>query len=139
MKISVQYEETEVAQALSKIIKDPNAQEFVKLISPMICSTSLATNHFFKLLIGNKLPEVLSNGTLCKVSIEKLGYGVNKEGIREKYADEDDKIVVTVTEFKGWHDYSTYRIEYINLYPDGTTIKDTTYINHNDLEVIEEF
>ena len=49
MKVSVNYEDTDVATALAKIIKDPNSAEFVKLLTPMLCSSSEAIQHFFKL------------------------------------------------------------------------------------------
>lgn len=139
MRIAVQYEETDVAQALSKIIKDPNAQEFVKLISPMICSSSTAVDHFFKLMIGNKLWEPIPTGTLCRLSIDNLGYSVDKELTRQKIANIDDKIVVTVKDFRGYHDYSAYTVEFTAVDKNGLPKTDYTYVNHADLEVIEEF
>jgi len=45
MRISVNYDDTDVAKAFSKIIKDSNAEEFVKLLTPMICSSSHACDH----------------------------------------------------------------------------------------------
>jgi len=90
MMVSVTYDDSDVAKALEKIVKDPNAKEFVKLLTPMICSNSSAVDYFFKLMLGNKLPEVIPNGTLCKVRVDRLGYGSNKEGIRERFADDED-------------------------------------------------
>ena len=139
MRISVNYDDTDVAKALSKIIKDSNAEEFVKLLTPMICSSSHACDHFFKLMLGSKLPDVIPNGTLCKVNVANLGYGVNRDAIKEKFADDDDKVVVTVKEFRGYHEYSEYHIEYTNVLDNGNTKKDTTYVQARDLEVIEEF
>jgi hypothetical protein len=139
MNISVSYDDTDVAKALSKIIKDPNAEEFVKLLTPMLCSSSQACNQFFKLMLGNTLPEVIPNGTLCKVSVSNLGYGCDKDAIREKFADKDDKVVVTVREFRGYHEYSQYHIEYTDVLANGSTKKDSTYVRDVDLEVIEEF
>ena len=139
MRISVNYDDTDVAKALGKIIKDSNAEEFVKLLTPMICSSSHACDHFFKLMLGSKLPDVIPNGTLCKVHVANLGYGVNRDAIREKFADDDDKVVVTVREFRGYHEYSEYHIEYTNVLDNGTTKKDSTYVQAKDLEVIEEF
>jgi hypothetical protein len=86
MRISVTYDDTDVAKAFSKIIKDPNAEEFVKLLTPMICTSQQGTEHFFKLMLGNKLPDLIPDGTLCKVPVASLGYGSNKEAIREKFA-----------------------------------------------------
>jgi len=139
MRISVNYDDTDVAKALRKIIKDSNAEEFVKLFTPIICGSSQTCDHFFKLMLGNKLPDIIPNGTLCKISVANLGYGSNKDAIREKFADEDGKVVVTVKEFRGYHEYSEYHIEYTDVLNSGATKKDTTYVQAKDLEIIEEF
>jgi hypothetical protein len=139
MNISVNYTDTDVAKALSKIIKDSNAEEFVKLLTPMICDSSQGVNHFFKLMLGNKLPYVIPEGTLCKISINSIGYGIDKEATRQKFADMDDKIVVTIKEFRGYHQYSEYVVEYTGVVAAGTTRVNTDYVAEKDLEVIEEF
>lgn len=139
MRISVNYDDTDVARALNKIIKDPNAEEFVKLLTPMICTSQHATEYFFKLMLGTKLPDVIPDGTLCKVSVANLGYGSHKEAIKEKFADEDGKVVVTVKEFRGYHEYSQYHIEYTDVLDSGATKKDSTYVQARDLEIIEDF
>ena len=138
MKVSVNYDDTDVAKALSKIIKDSNAEEFVKLLTPMICCSSVAVDHFFKLMIGNKLPEIIPNGTLCKMHYSNLSYSADKESTKQKFADEDEKVTVTVKEFRGYHDYSTYHVESM-IVKGNSTLLDTTYVNLKDLEVIEEF
>lgn len=139
MRISVNYDDTDVAKALNKIIKDTNAEEFVKLLTPMICTSQHASEYFFKLMLGNKLPEIIPNGTLCRTSVANLGYGSHKDAIREKFADADGNVVVTVIEFRGFHDYSQYHIEYTDVLDNGITKKDSTYVQYKDLEVIEEF
>jgi hypothetical protein len=139
MRIAVSYDDTDVAKALSKIIKDPNQEEFVKLITPMICTSQQATEHFFKLMLGNKLPDVIPEGTLCKIKVDNLGYGSNKEMIRKVYADDEDRVIVTVREFRGFHEYSQYHIAYKDVKDDGTSKDDTTYVRAEELEVIEEF
>ena len=139
MKISVNYEDTDVAKALGKIIKDSNSEEFIKLLTPMICSSQQATEYFFKLMLGNDLPDIIPNGTLCKIKVDRLGYASNKDEIRKKFADDEDKVVVTVKEFRGYHEYSQYYIEYLNVLSDSIEEKETTYVNAKELEVIEEF
>jgi hypothetical protein len=139
MKISVNYEDTDVAKALGTIIYHPNKDEFVKLLTPILCGSSDATNYFFKLLIGDTLPEVIPNGTLCKIKVDRLGYSSNKDEIRKKFADDEDKVLVTVKEFRGYHEYSQYHIEYGNVLSDSIVEKDTTYVSAKELEVIEEF
>lgn len=139
MRISVTYEDSDVAKALSKIIKDPNAKEFIKLLTPMICTSQQGSEHFFKLMLGNELPDIIPTGTLCKIHINQLGYGSNKQAIKEQFADDDENIVVTVKEFRGYHEYSQYHIEYNNILEDGSLRKDSTYVQRKELEVIEEF
>jgi len=139
MKISVSYEESDVAKALSKIITHSNKEEFIKLLTPMICSSNSAVDYFFKLMIDGTLPEVIPAGTLCRMKIEHLGYGSNKDEIRKKFPDPDDKIVVTIVEFRGYHEYSSYHVHYCNVLPDGSTKQESAYISMKHLEIIEEF
>lgn len=140
MNVSVTYEDSDVAKALDLIIKHPNKDEFVKLLTPMLCSSHPASEYFFKLLLGNLLPEVIPNGTLCKIEVNQLGYGSNKEALAEQFADEDNKVVVTVKEFRGYHEYSQYQIEYTNILDDNlTTGKGSTYVHTRYLTVIEDF
>lgn len=139
MKISVSYDDTDVAKALGKIIKDSNAEEFVKLFTPMICGSSQTCDHFFKLMLGNKLPDIIPNGTLCKMHYSNLSYGVDKEATKEKFADQDENVTVTVKEFRGYHEYSSYTIECMVVTGSGLTRPDTSYAQTKDLEVIEEF
>ena len=139
MKISVTYDDTDIARALEKIIKDSNSAEFVKLLTPMLCTSSQATDHFFKLMLGNKLPDIIPNGTLCKMHYGNLSYGVDKEATKEKFADQDENITVTIKEFRGYHEYSPYLVECMVITASGLTRPDTSYAQTKDLEVIEEF
>jgi len=139
MNISVTYDNSDVAKALSKIIKDPNAEEFVKLLTPMLCNNSQATDHFFKLMIGNKLPDIIAYGTLCRMPVSSIGYGMDKQATTQKYADSDGCIIVTVKDFRGYHEYSQYYVEYTGIDDKGNVKKDTTYVRTNELEIIEDF
>jgi hypothetical protein len=138
MNITVKYEETDVAKALEKIIKDSNSAEFVKLLTPMLCKSHRGVDWFFKLMIGNQLPEIISKGTLCKIKVDHLGYGANKAAIANKYADADDKVVVTIKEFNGFHDYINYTIDYINVDEHDNDVKDYTSAEAQHLEIIIE-
>lgn len=138
MKVSVTYDETDVAIVLKKIIKDDNAEEFVKLFTPMICQSHDATSWLFKLILGKKLPEIIPVGTLCKTHVRYLSYSSNKDAILAKYGDEFGKVIVTVKEFRGFHDYSNYIITYTAVDDKGNDKPDTTSIKAEDLEVIEE-
>jgi hypothetical protein len=138
MRISVTYDETDIVKALTKIIKDPNAEEFVKLLGPMLCQSNNAVNRFFKLMLGDKLPDVIPTGTLCKISVNNLGYSCNKDAIRAKYGDENGNVVVTVKEFRGYHDYNNYHIEYTSVDALGVDRIDNTFVQADELEVIKE-
>jgi hypothetical protein len=139
MNISVTYDDSDVAKALSKIIKDPNAEEFVKLFTPIICGSSQTVDHFFKLAIGNKLPDILPDGTLCRMPVSSISYGIDREATLKKYADSDGCIIVTIIGFRGYHEYSQYTVEYTGITNAGDARKDTTYVRETELEVIEEF
>ena len=138
MNVSVSYDESDVAIALDSIIEHHNAKEFVKLLTPMLCQSSNASTWFFKLMLGNKLPEIIPVGTLCRINVNSLGYGANKKALLSIYADERDRIVATVKEFKGFHDYSEYTISYINIDENDKDIQDWTTVKGAELEVIEE-
>ena len=140
MRISVDYNDSDVAKVLSELIKHKNKDEFIKLLTPYLSADSKVIQHFFKLFIdGNKLPEVIPNGSLCKIHVDNLGYGSNKEAIRDTLADSDDTIVVTVKRFIGYHSYSHYEIEYTNAMLDGTTSIESCNVAMNELELVEEF
>lgn len=140
MNIRVEYEHTDVAKILSEMIKHPNKEELVKLFTPLVCDHSDAVQRLFKLNIpGNKLPKVLSNGTICKVPVASLGYDANKELIRERFADQDDNVPVKIIEFRGYHEYANYRIEYTNILDDGEMVTETARVKFAEITEIEEF
>jgi hypothetical protein len=138
MNISVNYEDSDVAKALESIIKHPNGAEFVKLLTPMLCGSSQAIQHFFKLMISGKLPEVLAKGTLCYMPVNQVSYGANKDLIGNSELCINDNIIVSIQDFRGYHEYSTYTVEYTNILEDGRRKKDTTYTSAEYLTVIEE-
>jgi len=134
--ISVNYNETDVAKLLNSIIKHSNKEEFVNLLTPMLCKSSNAVNLFFKLAIGNKLPEVFPVGTICKISINHVVYNdLERIKLQEQYGDTDGKMIVTIKDFRGFDEWSPYTIEFKK--PNG--VLDTTYVAAEYLEVIEEF
>lgn len=138
MNISVNYEDSDVAKTLESIIKHPNSAEFVKLLTPMLCGSSEGIQHFFKLIIGNKLPEVIPIGTLCYMPINQMSYSSSKVLVAESDLCIDNNIIVSIQGFRGYHEYSTYLVEYTNILEDGTRKKDVTYVSAEYLEAIDE-
>jgi hypothetical protein len=140
MNVSVTYDDSDVAHALRKIIKDENSEEFVKLLTPFLCQNSQATTWFFKLMLGNKLPEVIPNGTLCRILVQDLDYNANRSALlRSNLVDDNDKVIARVHEFRGWHEHSNYVISYSNWHQDNDhTYEEKSYVQAYALEVIEE-
>ena len=138
MKISVSYEDSDVAKALESIIKHPNSKEFVKLLTPMLCSSSQGIQHFFKLMISNKLPEVIPVGTLCYMPINQMSYSSNKELVANSDLCIDNNIIVSIQGFRGYHEYSDYMVEHTTILEDGTRKKEITYTSTEYLTVIDE-
>jgi hypothetical protein len=104
----------------------------------MLCSSSQAIQHFFKLRIGCKLPEVIPDGTLCYMPINQISYSSNKDLIGNSDLCIDDNIIVSIQGFRGYHEYSTYTVQYTNILEDGTRKKDITYVSAEYLEAIDE-
>lgn len=139
MDISVTYQDTDVAKALESIINHPNQEEFVKLLTPLLCSTSRGSTHFFKLMLGVKLPAQIPKGRLCKIHVDNAGYGLNKkELLSSDLVDEDGNLIVKIKEFRGHHDYASYNIEYTDIMNDGTRRLATSAVNQDNLMLIEE-
>jgi hypothetical protein len=140
MNVQVTYEESDVAIALNSIMEHHNAKEFVKLLTPLLCQNSQATTWFFKLILGNKLPEVIPNGTLCRISVQDLDYNANKSALlRSNLVDDQDRVVARVKEFRGWHEHSNYVISYSNWHHDNDRVyEEKSYVQAYTLEVIEE-
>ena len=140
MNVSVTYDDSDVARALSKIIKDENKDEFVKLLTPFLCQNSQANTWLFKLMLGNKLPEVIPNGTLCRLSVQDLDYNANRSALlRSNLVDDNDKVIVKVKEFRGWHEHSNYVVSYSNWHHDNDhAYEEKSYVQAYALEVIDE-
>ena len=140
MNVSVTYDDSDVAHALKKIIKDENSEEFVNLLTPFLCQNSQATTWFFKLMLGNKLPKVIPNGSLCKILVQDLDYNANRSALlRSNLVDDNDKVIARVHEFRGWHEHSNYVIKYSNWHQDNDhAYEEKSYVQAYALEVIEE-
>ena len=140
MKISVTFEDTDIHKLLEGIISHPNKKELVKLLTPLLCDYSKAAEWFLKVSMGKKLPEVLVPGTLCYINIRYLGYDANKDAIRNSdLANENEEVICKVKEFRGFHNYAEYSIEFTNIDENGVRKKAYTNTDPTNLTVIEEF
>lgn len=140
MNISVQFEESDLHKLLSDMIVHPNKEEYLKLLVPILCESHKASDWFFRLHMGKTLPEIIPKGTLCYIKVANLGYDSNKDLIRNSnLCNEQDKVICTIKEFKGYHNYSMYTIGYTNVNDNGDYIEATSSTDHASLEIILEF
>ena len=138
MNISVNYDETDIGRLLSQIIVHPNAEEIVKLLTYQVGSSYSACNHLFKLHLGNKLFEPIPNGTLCYINYTYLSYTADIKGMNEAGLINDGLVLVTVMDFRGYHENSNYTISFQNV-NNGKKEAGTSYCHHDHLTIIEEF
>lgn len=140
MNVSITYDDSDVARAISKIILDNNKDEIVKLLTPFLCSNHNASSYFFKLLAGGKLPIEIPNESLCKILVRDLDYNANKDALSQSnLVDDEDKVIVRIKEFRGWHEHHNYTVTYTNLQDDNNTeYKETSYAQAHQLKIIEE-
>lgn len=134
----VDFDETEVHAILTEIIEHKNKKEIVKLLTPLICENSRASNYLLKVFLNQKLPDVLKPGTLCKMPVTSLGYGSNIEKISNSpLVDEDKNVVVKVVEFKGFHNYGHYQVSYSNI--DDNDVLHSGAVCHVDMDALTPF
>lgn len=140
-RITVAFGESDVDRLLNKIINDPNKEDLIKLLSPMICESHRGSEWFIKLMTGLTLPNVFPNGTLCYIHVKNLGYSANRDAIAESDLPTiDGKILCKVKAFRGYHNYNTYDIEFTNISTDNLKkFKDTCSVDSIYLEEFEEF
>lgn len=141
MNISVTYEDSDVAKVLNSMIKHPNKDEFVKLLTPLICGSSQAVHHLFKLSIGNNLPKIIPSGTLCYIPLKALStWGMDKNKmLASDLVNSDGNLICKIDEFRGYHEYSPYKIKHKVINDQGVEIETDTYTSEQYLEIIEEF
>jgi hypothetical protein len=140
MKISVQFEDSDLHKVLSEMIIHPNKEEYLKLLVPIICESHRASDWFFRLHMGNKLPDIIPDGTMCYIHVNNLSYDANKEAIKNStLCNKQGQVVCTVKEFKGYHGYSMYTVGYTNVDDNGVQKESTTSVDEKALEIIEEF
>lgn len=139
MNIHVSYDETDLALALKSAIKHPNQTELINFLSHMLGQNPKACQWFFQLILGKPLPKILPKGTLCKILAKDLLWGSDlTQMINADLVDFDGYCVVTINEFKGFHNYSEYSVNYIQIDSLNKKVNETTNVNFDKLIVIEE-
>jgi hypothetical protein len=139
-KIRVELEETDLFNAIKKIIDHPNRVEIAKALTSIIAPNERLSSIFFKTYFMGAAPEVLPNGTMITVNPRDLSYKANVEGMKKLgLLNISGHATALIKEFKGFGDYTTYLVNFMNVDDNDKTFEDTGFVAYNQvLSVIEE-
>jgi hypothetical protein len=139
-KIKVELEETDIFNAIKKIIDHPNRVEIAKALTSIIAPNERLSSIFFKTYFMGNAPEVLLDGTMITVNPRDLSYKANVEGMKRiGLLNISGHATALIKEFKGFGDYTTYLVNFMNVDDNDETFEDTGFIAYNQiLSVVEE-
>jgi len=139
-KIKVELEETDIFNAIKKIIDHPNRVEIAKALTSIIAPNERLSSIFFKTYFMGNAPEVLLNGTMITVNPRDLSYKANVEGMKKLgLLNISGHATALIKEFKGFGDYTTYLVNFMNVDDNDETFEDTGFVAYNQiLSVVEE-
>ena len=139
-KIKLELEETDLFNAIKKIIDHPNRVEIAKALTSIIAPNERLSSIFFKTYFMGAAPEVLPNGTMITVNPRDLSYKANVEGMKKLgLLNISGHATALIKEFKGFGDYTTYLVNFMNVDDNDKTFEDTGFVAYNQvLSVIEE-
>lgn len=139
-KIKVELEETDIFNAIKKIIDHPNRVEIAKALTSIIAPNERLSSIFFKTYFMGNAPEVLLNGTMITVNPRDLSYKANIDGMKKLgLLNISGHATALIKEFKGFGDYTTYLVNFMNVDDNDETFEDTGFVAYNQiLSVVEE-
>jgi len=139
-KIRLELEETDMFNAIKKIIDHPNRVEIAKALTSIIAPNERLSSIFFKTYFMGAAPEVLLNGTMITVNPRDLSYKANVEGMKKLgLLNISGHATALIKEFKGFGDYTTYLVNFMNVDDNDETFEDTGFVAYNQvLSVVEE-
>lgn len=139
-KIKLELEETDLFNAIKKIIDHPNRVEIAKALTSIIAPNERLSSIFFKTYFMGNAPEVLLNGTMITVNPRDLSYKANVEGMKKLgLLNISGHATALIKEFKGFGDYTTYLVNFMNVDDNDETFEDTGFVAYNQiLSVVEE-
>lgn len=139
IRTHIQFDETDVAKILDKVIIGDNREEMIKLLTPIICEDNNSVELLTKVYIGHPLPKVIPEGSFCHVNYDNLGYiSNNKQQLYQDNRDENNMLVGKVGEFRGYHK-DMYRVTFRLTDQSGNVVEDYCYVKSYQIEVIKEF
>jgi len=139
IKTHIQFDETDVAKILEKVITGDNKEEMVKLLTPMICEDNNSVELLTKVYIGHTLPKVIPEGSFCYINYDYIGYvSQTKLQLFKNNCDENNMLVGIVGEFRGYHK-EIYKVIFKLKDDYGNIVEEYSYIRKDHIEVIKEF
>jgi len=81
-KIRLELEETDLFNAIKKIIDHPNRVEIAKTLTTIIAPNERLSSIFFKTYFGGAAPQVLPEGTMITVKPSVLSYRANVDAMK---------------------------------------------------------
>jgi hypothetical protein len=139
-KIRVELEETDLFNAIKKIIDHGNRVEIARALTSIIAPHEKLTSIFFKTYFGGSAPDVLPKGTMITVKPNVLSYKVNVEGMKRiGLLNISGDATVIIKEFRGFHESHNYYVNFMNVDENDKAYEDTGFINYQDvISIIEE-
>lgn len=136
-KTHIEFDETDVARILKKIICGDNRDEMVRLMTPIICDEPYAVELLAKLFIGHTLPKVIPNGSLCRVKYDDLGYVSQSKIVLFKDNCDNEQLIGIVDGFKGYH-RDLYKVVFKLKDSNGNITEEYMHVRSENIEVIKE-
>ena len=139
-KIRLEIEETDLYNSLKGIIKHSNSEEIAKALTIILAPNERLSSIFFKTYFGSPAPQVLPEGTMITVDPRDLSYKANIDGMKKLgLLNINGFATAIIKEFKGFGDYTTYIVNFMNVDENGNSFEDTGFIAYNQIEsIIEE-
>ena len=138
IKTHIEFDDTDVARILKKIITGDCKDEMVKLLTPIICDEHHSVKLLAKIFIGHKLPNIIPEGTFCRIKRSTFYISPSKEQLYKDNVDDNDELIGTIKDFRGYHK-DMYGVAFKLKEKDGSITEDYSYISICNIEVIKEF
>jgi len=138
IKTHIEFDDTDVARILKKIITGDCKDEMVKLLTPIICDEHHSVKLLAKIFIGHKLPNIIPEGTFCRIKRSEFYIHPSKEQLYKDNVDDNDELIGIIKDFRGYHK-DMYGVTFKLKEKDGSITEDYSYLRSYQIEVIKEF
>jgi hypothetical protein len=138
-KIRVELEETDLFNAIKKILDHGNRVEIAKALTSIIAPHERLSSIFFKTYFGGAAPDVLPEGTMITVKPNALSYKVNIDGMKKiGLLNTSGDATAIIKEFKGFHESHNYYVNFMNVDENDKAFEETGFLSYKDVVSIIE-